>query len=520
MKEMSISFEVSKQGNISEEEYLPRLLLEVEKNKKSSGFFKKTEETVEGIAEFAIPLFIYFYDKRERGILILHPILAHKKTLVFPEIILHDLDSLEKRFSQTEMDYDLYIKEFSTLITSISKSKNNAHNFNSLPSKNILNDLKKFMEFAYEKKYMDAFLFNTHDLEKNQEIQKINKMLENEEYKLSGLSSNLDAIQELIARKTEILKVNLEEECKRIMVERNKKRRETIDAFKLKAIRMKQLDKDEDKRAEKLLSDCLDRKETIIYNLNRMKNTLSESSNEKQEDMNNSIAEYKDQIRDIDKEIREIEVNANNRKQELHNQLVSLDDDLENFDNETKSIKYEYKEKLQKLNRTFNRFMDTKDEYVLNSKKELTNGINDLSVNISFPDMAENIHESFFMYIPFYIAVFKNDKAGTQRYMIFPPRYINDNTKSLVSSLLTKFKETVHQENFDILLTDNITKILMNDKDIELKVLDHIFNNSITDFSSNKHSTIAKGLEKQKNEEKISEKEYKIIKNILERGEK
>lgn len=81
MEMISIPFAVSKRGKISEEEYLPGLLLEVEKNKKGGGLLKKSGETVKGIAELTIPLLVSFYERRERGILVLHHTLADKKTL-------------------------------------------------------------------------------------------------------------------------------------------------------------------------------------------------------------------------------------------------------------------------------------------------------------------------------------------------------------------------------------------------------------------------------------------------------
>lgn len=46
MEMISIPFAVSKGGKISEEEYLPGLLLEVEKNKRGGGLLKKSGETV------------------------------------------------------------------------------------------------------------------------------------------------------------------------------------------------------------------------------------------------------------------------------------------------------------------------------------------------------------------------------------------------------------------------------------------------------------------------------------------
>lgn len=516
MEMISIPFAVSKGGKIPEEEYLPGLLLEVEKNKKGGGLLKKSGEIVKGIAELTIPLLVSFYERRERGILVLHHTLAHKKTLYFPEIALHDLNSLGKKFSHAETDYDEYTREFSALITSITEIKKNALELNSLPSKEVLDDIKEFLGVAYEKEYEHAFLFDTDNLEKNQEIQEIHTMLDYEEEKLAGLSSNLDAVQELVAGKTEVLKGNLEEECKQTMVERNKKRRETIDAFKIKAAEIKQLKRDNDEDEKKLLSVRLGRRETIEYKYNQARDTLSKTSGEEHERLKNTIAEYKNQLMEIDSEIREIKVKAENRRKELHNQLLALDEKLENFDNETKSIKYEYKEKLHKLDRLFERFMDAKEAYVINAKNELTDRINDLSVNLPLPDVAEDIHGSFFAYIPIYLAVYKDDKAGTQRYMVLPPRYIGDETKSFASSLLTKFKKTVYQEGLDILLTDNMTKTLMNDKELELKVLEHIFNNSIVDSSSDKHAVITKGSEKLKHEGKISDKEYAIIKSILE----
>lgn len=516
MEMISIPFAVSKGGKIPEEEYLPGLLLEIEKNKKSGGLLKKSGETVKGIAELAIPLLVSFYERRERGILVLHHTLAHKKTLYFPEITLHDLDSLEKRFGQAETDYDEYTRVFSTLIKSITEIKKNAQELDSLPGKDVLNDLKEFLALAYEKEYEHAFFFEIDELEKNKEIQEIHKLLDYEEEKLSRLSSNLDAIQELVTRKTEVLKGNLKEECGRTMVERNKKRRETIDAFKLKAADVKQRKRDNDEDEKKLLSVRLGRRETIEYNYTRAKDTLSKTSGEELELLKKTIAEYKNQLMEIDREIREIKVKTENRRKELHNQLIALDEKLENFDNETKSIKYEYKEKLQKLDRLFERLIDAKDAYVINAKNELTDRINDLSINLSLPDVAEDIHGSFFVYIPTYFAVFKDVKAGTQRYMVLPPRYIGDETKSFATSLLTKFTKTVNREGLDILLTDNMTKILMNDKELELKVLEHVFNNSIVDSSSDRHAVITKGMERQKNDGKISEKEYKIIKSILE----
>jgi len=519
MEVISIPFATSRGGKISEEEYLPGLLLDVEKNKKVGGLLKKSIETVKGIAELAIPLLVSFYERRERGILVLHPMLAYKKTLYFPEITLHDLDLLEKRFSQAETDYDEYTKEFSALIASITEIKKNARELDSLPSKEVLDDLKEFLGLAHEKEYEHAFLFDTDNLEKNQEIQEIHKMLDYEEEKLSRLPSNLDAIQELVSGKTEVLKGILEEECERTMVERNKKRREMIDAFKLKATEIKQMKRDNDEDEKKMLSVRLGRRETIEYKYNQARDRFSKTSGEEHERLKDTIAEYKNQLREIDKEIRDIKVKAENRRKELHNQLLALDEKLENFDNETKSIKYEYKEKMQKLDRMFERFMDAKEAYVINAKNELTDRINDLSVNLPLPDVTEDIHGSFFVYIPIYIAVYKDDKAGTQRYKVFPPRYIGDATKSLASSLLTKFKKMEYQEGLDILLTDNMTKTLMNDKELELKVLEHIFNNSIIDSSSDKHAVITRGMERLKNEGKISEKEYRIIKRILE-GEK
>ena len=516
MKMISIPFAVSKGGKISQEEYLPGLLLGVEKKKKGGGLLKKSGETVKGITELTIPLLVSFCERSERGILVLHHTLAHKKTLYFPEIVLHDLDSLGKRFSQAETDYDEYTREFSALITSITEIKKNALELDSLPSKEVLDDLKEFLGFAYEKEYEHAFLFDTDNLEKNQEIQEIHKMLDYEQDKLSVLTSNLDAIQELVAGKTEMLKGNLEEECEQTMVERNKKRRETIDAFKIKAAEIKQLKRDNDEDEKKLLSVRMGRRETIEYKYNQARDGLSRTSGEEHERLENTIAEYKNQLMGIDREIREIKVKAENRRKELHNQLVALDEKLENFDNETNGIKYEYKEKLQKLDRLFERLMAAKEAYIINAKNELTDKINDISVNLPLPDVAEDIHGSFFVYIPIYLAVYRDDKAGTQRYMVLPPRYIGDETKSFASSLLTRFKKTLYREGLDILLTDNTTKTLMNDRELELKVLEHIFNNSIINSSSDKHAVITKGSEKLKNQGKISEKEYGIIKSILE----
>jgi hypothetical protein len=519
MKMISIPFAVTKGGKISEEEYLPGLLLEVERNKKGGGLFKKTGEIVKGIAELNIPLLVSFYARRERGIVVLHHILAHKKTLYFPEIVLNDLDVLKQRFSQAEMDYGDYTKEFSALIASITEIKKNARELDSLPNKAVLDNLKEFMGFAYEKEETDAFLFDTAKFDENQEIPELQKMLDYEEEKLSGLSSHLDALLELLSEKKEVLKGVLEEECKEIMEERNKKRRETIDAFKIKAEELKQLKRVNDDDEQKLLAVRMGRRETIEYQYNQARDALPRTSDEEHERLKKTVAEYKDQLEEIGREIREIKQKAESRRNELHRQLLALDEKLENFDNETKSISYEYKEKMQKLEHLCERFADAKETYVITAKNELTDRINDLSVNMPLPDVAEDMHDSFFVYIPVYLAVLKDEKAGTQRYQAFPPKYIRDEMKSLASSFFTKFKKMESREGLDALLTETMTTRLMNEKDLELNVLEHIANNSITDSSSNTHAVVTKGAEKQKHEGKLSDKEYGIIKSMLE-GEK
>lgn len=512
-------FVISKEGMISEEEYLPGLLLEVEKDKVGGGPLKKSGEVVKGIAELNIPLFVSFYEKRERGLLVLHHMLAEKKTLYFPEIVLHDLDAWGKKFSQAETDYEEYTREFSALITSITEIKKTAHELESLPSKEVLDDLKQFMGFAYEKKDTNAFLYDTANFDKNPEIQEIHKMLEYEEEKLAGLPSNLDTMHELITGKTEVLNRNLEEECEQTIVERDIKRRETIDAFKIKAAEIKQLKRDNDEDEEKLLSARLGRRETIDYNYKQAKDTLAKTSGDERERLNSTVTDYKNQLMAMDKEIREIKETADNRRKELHNQLLALDEKLENFDNETKSIKYEYKEKMHKLGHLLERFNDAKESYVIKAKNELTDRINALSVSLPLPGVTDDLNGSFFVYIPIYITVFKDVKAGTQRYNVSSPKELTDETKSLASSLMTKFKKTVLREGLDMLLADNITKTLMNDKELELQVLEYIFNNSILDSSSDRHTIIKKGSEKQKNKGLISEKDYKIITSMLE-GEK
>lgn len=521
MKMISIPFAVSKNGKVSEEEYLPGLLLEVNKSRKGGGMLKKSGEVMDGIAELAIPLLVSFYERRERGILFLHQMLADEKTLHFPDVVAHDPDLLEEKFSQVEADYDEYVREFSALISSVTEIKKNAREFNSLPSKNVLDDLKGFLSFAYEREDAGAFVFDTWGVEEDPEVREIHKMLDCEEDKLSGLPSILDSVSGIMEGKTDALKKNLDAECEQAIAERNKKRRETIDAFKIKASEIKQLKRGNDVDEEKLLSVRVGRRETIEFKHNQEKDVLSQTKTaEEREQLKNAIAEYKKQLIEIDGEIREIKSKAENRRKELHDQLLALDAKLENFDNETKSIDYEYREKTQKLDRLSERLEDAKEAYVINMKNELTDRINDLGVNLPLPDVAEDIYGSFFVYIPVYIAVFKDDKAGTQRFVVFPPNYIDDEIKSMSSALLTKFKKIEHREGLDLLIRGGVTKTLVNDKELELKVLEHTFNKSITSSSLDTHDAIIKGAEKLKNKERISEKEYKIIESMVKGGEK
>ena len=521
MKMISIPFAVSKNGKVSEEEYLPGLLLEVNKSRKGGGMLKKSGEVMDGIAELAIPLLVSFYERRGRGILFLHQMLADEKTLQFPEVVAHDPDLLEEKFSQVEADYDEYIREFSALISSVTEIKKDALEFNSLPSKNVLDDLKGFLSFAYEREDAGAFVFDTWGFEGDLEVQEIHKILDCEEDKLSGLPSILDSVSGILTRKTDALKKNLDAECEQAIAERNKKRRGTIDAFKIKALEIKQLKRGNDGDEEKLLSVRVGRKETIEFKHNQEKDALSRTKTaEEREQMTNAITEHKKQLAGIDGEIREIKSKAENRRKELHDQLLALDAKLENFDNETKSIDYEYREKTQKLDRLSERLEDAKEAYVINMKNELTDRINDLGINLPLPDVAEDIHGSFFVYIPVYIAAFKDDKAGTQRFVVFPPNYIDDETKSISSALLTKFKKIERREGLDLLLKGGVTKTLVNDNELELKVLEHTFNNSIASSSSDTHDVIIKGAEKLKNKGRISEKEYRIIEGMMRGGKK
>ncbi|MEA3283120.1 MAG: hypothetical protein U9Q68_11335 [Euryarchaeota archaeon] len=513
---ISIPFATSKSGKISEEEYLPGLLLEVNKSKKGGGLLKKSGETMDGIAELTIPLLISFYERRERGILFLHSMLTHEKTLYFPEVVLHDPDLLEERFGQAETDYDEYVSEFSELLSSITKIRKNGLEFSSIPGKEVLDDLKMFLSFSYEKEDTGSFIFDTDDFDENQEVQEVHKVLDCEEDKISGLSSNLENIQEVVAEKTEILKRNSEEECKQTIAERNTKRRETIDAFNIKAAEIKALKRDNDCDEERLLSVRVGRKETIEFKYNQEKDASSKASGEERERLKSTVSEYRNQSTELDGEIREIKAKAENRRNELHNQLLALDAKLENFDNETTSIRYGCREKLDKLDHLSERLQDYGESYVINAKNELTDRINDLSINLPLPNVSEDTHNSFFVYIPVYIAVFKDDRAGTERFVIFPPKYVEEGMVSVASSLLTRFKKIEHQEGLRSLIIDHITKVLMDDKDLEIKVLEHIFKNSILKSSSDKHDTIAKGAEKLKSKEKVSEKDYNIIKSMLE----
>lgn len=516
MKIISIPFATSKSGVIPEEEYLPGLLLEVNKSKKGGGPLKKSGEALDGIAELTIPLLISFYEERERGILFLHSMLTHEKTLYFPEVVLHDPDLLEERFGQAETDYDLCVKEFSELLSSITEIRKNGLEFDSIPGKEVLDDLKMFLSFSYEKEDTGSFMFDTDDFDENHEVCEVHKVLDCEEDKISGLPSNLDRIQEVVAEKTEILKRNLEEECKQTIAERNTKRRETIDAFKIKAAEVKELKHDNDCDEERLLSVRVGRKETIEFKYNQEKDAFSKASGEERERLKSAVAEYKNQLTELDGEIREIKAKAENRRNELHNQLLALDAKLENFDNETTSTRYGYREKLDKLDHLSERLQDYRESYLINAKNELTDRINDLSINLPLPDVSEDTHDSFFVYIPVYAVAFKDARAGTERFVIFPPKYVEEGTASVVSSLLTRFKKMAPRDGLRSLIINDMTKVLMDDNDLELKVLEHIFNNSILKSSSDKYDAIAKGAEKLRSRERISEKEYDIIKSMLE----
>ncbi len=510
---LSVPFSVSRGSKVSEAEYLPRLLLNVERRKKGGGLFKKSEEVVRGIAEIAIPLFISFYERRGRGILILHQILTQKKRLSFPEILSHDMESLEKTFAET--NYEQFIRKFSTLVTSIAGVKEHTRALDSLPDKKVLNDLRELLGWVFETEDTHVFLFDTDSFEKNKEVEEIHRILEYEEDKLSSLPSHLDEIQELITSKTQLMIANLSEECDETMLTRNKKRRETIDAFKIKAAEIKRLKRDNDEDEQKLLSDRMGRRRTVEYRLQQIKKQLSGISGEEQR-LKGDITEYENQLRDIDSDIRKIKEKAATRRRELHNQLLALDEQLANFDNETESIRYEYKEKVQNLERMLERFMDVKTAYIINAKNALTDRINELSIGLPLPGIAEDIHDSFFVYIPAFIALLRDDKAGTQRYAVFPPNSVTDEPKSFASSLLSKFGRADHREGLDALLTDSIMNKLMHDQKFESRVLEYIANNSILDSASPKHSVITESAERLRNRESISEKEYTMIKGIME----
>ncbi|MCL0059179.1 hypothetical protein M1O20_01505 [Dehalococcoidia bacterium] len=511
----SVHFAISSGSRMPEAEYLPRLVLNVHRSKKGGGLFKKSAEIVRGIAELAIPVLISFYARRGRGIVILHEALAQKKILSFPEIVVHDLESLEKTFARAETDYDEFIRGLSTLVASIAEVKEHTRAFESLPGKQALDDLRELLGSVFETESTDVFLFDTDSFEQNKEVEEIHQMLECEEDKLSSLPSHLDDIQELITQRSQLLIANLSEECEKTMVMRNKKRREMIDAFKIKAAEIKQLKRDNDEDEENLLSDRMGRRKTVEHKIQQLNKQLSSTSGEV-ERLKDSITECKNQLVDIDKAIREIKERAANRRTELHNQLLALDEQVENFDNETESIRYEFKEKMQSVERLLERFMAAKEAYIINAKNALTDRINELSISLPLPGVAEDAQGSFLVYIPAFVALFKDEKAGTQRFMIFPPNSVTEESKSLASSLLAKFSGGDHREGLDALFTENLTNRLMSDRELELALLGHISSNSILGSSSRKRSVIANGADTLRIRERISEKEFAIIKGMME----
>jgi hypothetical protein len=519
----SVPFAMSKTGSrMSEAEYLPRLLLNVERSKKGSKLFKKSGETVSGVAELAIPTLVSPYARRKRGILMLHQTLLQKKLLSFPEIVVHDLESLERTFNPAETGYEGFVKEFSTLITSVTTVKERTQAFDSLPGKEVLDDLREVLAGVSETEDRGIFLFETGSFEENTEVEKIHRILEYQEDRLSDLPSHLDDIQELIRDRSQLLAANLGEECEEAMMMRKKKRREMIDAFKIKAAEIKRLKRDNDEDEAKLLSDRIGHRNTVEYRLQQVvdKQRSTTLSEDEQLRLKGDVARYRDQLRDIDRAIREIKENAANRRRELHNQLLALDEQMDNFDNETESIRYEYKEKMQNLERLLDRFMAAKETYIVNAKNALADRINELSISLPMAGQAEDIHRSFLIYIPAFIALFEDEKAGTQRFQIFPPKSVTEESKSFVSSaassLLQKFGQSDRRERLDTLLTDNLTNRLMHDQELKLKLLSHISNNSILGSSSHKSSVIMGGADRLRGMERISEKEYTIIKSLME----
>jgi hypothetical protein len=509
-------------GRMSEGEYLPGLLLNVERSKKGGKLFKKSGEAVSGIAELAIPVFVSSYARRKRGILILHQTLHQKKLLSFPEIAVHDLQLLGETFNPAETGYEGFVKELSTLITSVTTVKEQTQAFDSLPAKEVLDDLKELLGGVCETEDRGIFLFETESFEENREIEEIHRLLECQEDRLSDFPSHLDEIQELIRDRSLLLIANLGKECEEAMAMRRKKRRDMIDAFKINAAKIKQLKRDNDEDEARLLSDRIGHRNTIEYRLQQIvdKQRSATVSEDEQLRLKGEIARHRDQLRDIDRVIREIKENAANRRRELHNQLLALDEQMDNFDNETESIRYEYKEKMQNIEGLLDRLIAAKEAYIVNAKNALADRINELSISLPMSGGAEDVHRSFLVYIPAFIALFEDEKAGTQRYQIFPPKSVTAESKSFVSSvassLLQKFGQRDRREGLDTLLTDNVTNRLMNDQELKLKLLKHMSNNSILGSSSPKSSVIIGGAERLRSMERISEKEYTIIKSLME----